>query len=203
MYQDSQDLWHEIMYLWFEFLLAELSKGHDIPHQVRFHPWQTLHCASAHSEVDQDHKQTAFIQLENNYDDLDVEKLSITAEVRQLDAQLAKCSLLRPQLGLQWEITRAGEVYRQHKLRYGYQEALQSQAIWNGICLWISRRLGPIPQDVVNSSALSRVIKVLKDFCLPKRSCHYSKRRLVRLLFFPDRCYHLILTIFPRDNSLS
>lgn len=93
------------------------------------------------------------------------------------------CAELPPSHKLQHALDRMGIAYHSFCLESGSEEkADQSRAIWSGICLWLARRLGPIPSPLLETDAFDGLLQVLGKGNWPLgQTCAYFRLSMVRL----------------------
>lgn len=106
-----------------------------------------------------DDVQIELFQLQNHYDDLDVQQKAVEA-ARDLERKVEACIKLGPDDKLQRALNLMGAEYRARRMN-SKGEALQAQLVWNGICRWLSRCLGPIPAAVRRTEAFQGLIDAL------------------------------------------
>lgn len=92
------------------------------------------------------------------------------------------CAELPPAHKLQRALDRMGIAYHSFCLESGgRRKADQSRAIWNGICMWFARRLGPIPSALLATDAFDGLLWVLENRHQPlDKSCAYFRLSMVR-----------------------
>lgn len=82
---------------------------------------------------------------------------------------------------LQRALDRMGSAYHMFCCQSGSQEkAKQSRAIWNGVCLWLARQLGPIPSALLDTDVFDGLLRVLENRHQPlDKTCAYFKLSMV------------------------
>lgn len=103
------------------------------------------------------------VQLKDHSEEFGVKGLC--GRVQELDKDLEACSPLaskQPLHPLQMALDRVGAAYCQQMVELYREEAhdlgrKDAQAAWNGVCFWLTRRLGPLPRGALNSAELTKV----------------------------------------------
>lgn len=115
-----------------------------------------------------DDLQTRFVRVKNRYDILQVEQSEV-ARSRQLDFDLAKCKELAPENRFQKAFDLLGTAYRKWQLSRDGRRQMRSlrhpdvsKELWNEICYWLKRRMGPIPAGLLETDALDGLSHVLE-----------------------------------------
>lgn len=90
--------------------------------------------------------------------------LQITQNLHHLDKELLACPKLNTSYTLQQALDKLGVNYFWEYRRGFSQDMSNAQAIWDGVCFWLARQLGPIPVLVLHSEALNPVIECLEQY---------------------------------------
>lgn len=121
--------------------------------------------------------------LQDHYVTLCVEGASQTiSSVHRLDAKLADCDKLGSRHPLQKlkALGALGSEYFQEYCAGPQQDLSHAQAVWDGVCLWLARRLEPIPGILLNTVILTDVIQCLERY-VPCMELHGPEATLVSL----------------------
>lgn len=119
--------------------------------------------------------------LQDHYDTLSVEGASQTiSSVHRLDAKLADCDKLGSRHPLQKALGALGSEYFQEYCAGPQQDLSDAQAVWDGVCLWLARRLEPIPGILLDTVILDDVIQYLERY-VPWMEIHGPEATLVSL----------------------
>ncbi|KAG0653978.1 hypothetical protein C6P46_002023, partial [Rhodotorula mucilaginosa] len=124
-----------------------------------------LRCETLFEDAPENHTQPSQIelfQLKNHYDDdyfLKVQQGAVEA-ARDLKREVEACIKLGSDDKLQRALNLMGAEYRARRMN-SKGEALQAQLVWDGICRWLSRCLGPIPAAVRGTEAFQGLLEAL------------------------------------------
>jgi hypothetical protein len=142
------------------------------PQRITRSPARYVHAlpSRAHSDVGPVHAtdlphddvQIELFQLKNHYDDdyfLKVQQGAVEA-ARDLKREVEACIKLGSDDKLQRALNLMGAEYRARRMN-SKGEALQAQLVWDGICRWLSRCLGPIPAAVRGTEAFQGLLEAL------------------------------------------
>ncbi|KAG0653843.1 hypothetical protein C6P46_002189 [Rhodotorula mucilaginosa] len=138
---------------------------------------QELNTARGYPLVQPIDSQLEVIRLQNHYNTIQVDHSPAAQEYRLRERDLEMCAELPPAHKLQHALDRMGIAYHSFCLESGgRRKADQSRAIWNGICMWFARRLGPIPSALLATDAFDGLLWVLENRHQPlDKSCAYFR----------------------------